>query len=52
MEGDRSDWSPWEAHAVYECVQEEGPNPGMAGIIKTKIEYAFSAERRAMRKHG
>lgn len=31
-------WSPSEAHAVYECVQVQGPQLGTVAIIKVRIE--------------
>ena len=36
--GPRSEWTPYEAHAVYECVQVKGPQCGKLAIIKTRIE--------------
>ena len=31
-------WQPSEAHAVYECVQTQGPQPGSETIMKIRIE--------------
>ena len=32
------DWQPSEAHAVYECTQIRGPQPGSVAIMKVRIE--------------
>ena len=34
----RDSWQPSEAHAVYECVQIQGPQPRNEAIIKIRIE--------------
>ena len=33
-----SNWVPTEAHAVYECVQTQGPQPGKLAVVKVRIE--------------
>ncbi|KAL8918051.1 MAG: hypothetical protein Q9208_007573 [Pyrenodesmia sp. 3 TL-2023] len=36
------EWQPSEAHAVYECVQVQGPWRGTVAIVKVRIEVPYS----------
>ncbi|KAL9024858.1 MAG: hypothetical protein Q9196_006210 [Gyalolechia fulgens] len=38
---DKRNWVPSEAHAVYECVQLQGPRPSTVAIMKIRIEVPF-----------
>ncbi|KAL8966176.1 MAG: hypothetical protein Q9197_006132 [Variospora fuerteventurae] len=35
---DGEEWEPFEEHAVYECVQVQGPRLGTVAIVKVRIE--------------
>ena len=38
LEREESERFPYEAHAVYECLQVKGRQPGKHAIIKARIE--------------
>ncbi|KAL8944840.1 MAG: hypothetical protein Q9211_000447 [Gyalolechia sp. 1 TL-2023] len=38
---DERDWVPSEAHAVYECVQMQGPRPSTVAIMKIRVEVPY-----------
>ncbi|KAL8900637.1 MAG: hypothetical protein Q9207_005596 [Kuettlingeria erythrocarpa] len=35
------EWQPSEAHAVYECLQVQGPRLGSVAIVKVRIEVPY-----------
>lgn len=35
---DGEEWKPFEEHAVYECVQVQGPRLGTVAIVKVRME--------------